>query len=179
MLAGVPLAFPLDLDPCAVDQQMQGTPRAPMRDVDCQGLLTAAERAEIRNRPVQSDELQQALNEPGCLPQRHAEQHLHRQAGLDGRIAVLGLPATSASWRGLPGHGGIEPDRQRTAALERFIVGRPVPGLVGGGFGSAHTAQLPHWIHELNPSWDLCNRATEVLTLTLGPPRFKSQMSLT
>ncbi len=66
-------------------------------------------------------------------PQRHAEQHLHRQAGLDGGIAVGLLSATPARRRGIPAHPWIEPDRQRAAALERFVIGRPVPGLVGGG----------------------------------------------
>ena len=37
--------------------------------------------------------------------------------------------------------------------------GGPVPGLVGGGCGSAHAIRLPHWIHEMNPSWNLCNSA--------------------
>ncbi len=50
-------------------------------------------------------------------------------------------------------------DRQRAAALERFIIGGPVPGLVAGGCGSAQAAQQPRWIHEMNPSRDLCNRA--------------------
>ena len=53
---------------------------------------------------------------------------------------------------------GEDKTNRYMAALERFIVGRPVPGLVGGG--GAHAAQLPRWIHEMNPSRDLCNRAT-------------------
>src|SRR5690606_16753031 len=43
--------------------------------------------------------------------------------------------------------------------LECFIVGWPVPGLVGRGYGSAHASQLPPWIREMNPSSDLCNKA--------------------
>ena len=169
MLAGIPLAFALDLDPGAVDQQVQRACRSAIGDVDLQALLAAAKGAEVRHRPVQVD---QALDEPCRLPQRHAEQHLHRQAGLDRRITVVGLSAPFAGRRSLPGHGGIKPalrrlqaiafrptDRQRAAALERLVVGGPVPGLVGGGCGSAHALQLPHWIHEMKPSWDLCNRA--------------------
>ena len=64
---------------------------------------------------------------------------------------VVGLTPTLAGGRSVPGHGGIEPDRQQAAALERFVIGGPVPGLVGGGCGSAHAAQLPRWIHEMNP----------------------------
>ena len=72
------------------------------RDVDLQALLTAAEGAEVRNRPVQIDQLQQALVEPGRLAKRDAEKHLHRQAGLDRRIAVVGLSAAFASQPGCP-----------------------------------------------------------------------------
>ena len=35
VLARVPLTFPFDLDPGAVDQEMQRTLRAPMRDAGC------------------------------------------------------------------------------------------------------------------------------------------------
>ena len=75
------------------------------------------------------------MRQPGRLSERYAKQNLHRQAGLDSSIAVVGLATTLAGGRGLPGHGGIKPDRQRTTALERFVIGRPVPGLVGGGMG--------------------------------------------
>lgn len=77
-------------------------------------------------------------------------------AGLDGCVTVVGLSATFAGRRCLPDHGGIEPDRQRAAALQRFVIGGPVPSPVGGGCGSAHAAQLPRWIHKMNSSWDLC-----------------------
>ena len=43
----------------------------------------------------------------------------------------------------LPDYKGIEPDRQRTVALERLVVRGPVLGLVGGGCGSAHALQPP------------------------------------
>ena len=176
MLAGVPLAFALDLDPGAVDQQVQRALRTAIGNVDLQALLTAAEGAEVRHRPVQVDQVQQALNEPGRLAKRHAEQHLHGQAGLDRGIAIVGLSTAPAGRRSLPDHGGIKPalrrlqaiayrpmDRQRPAALERLIIRGPVLGLVGGGCRSAHAAQLPHWIHEMNPSQDLWNRAPSML----------------
>ena len=166
MLAGVPLPFALDLYARAVDQKMERARRAAIGDVDLQCLLATADGAEVGHRPVQSDQPQQALDEAGRLPERDAEQDLHRQAGLDGGIAVGLLSATPACRRGIPAHLRIEPDRQRAAALERFVVGRPVPGLVGGGGdGSAHASQLPRWIHEMNPSQDLCNRASVLLTI--------------
>jgi len=159
MLAGVPFPFALDLDACAVDQQVQRPLRSAIGDVDLQGLLASRQRAEVGHRPVQIDQVQQTFDKPGRLPQRHAEQHLHRQAGLDGGIAVVGLPPAFAGRRGFPGHRGVEPDGQRATALQRFVIGGPVPGLVGRGCWSAHAAQLPRWIHEMNPSRDLCNKA--------------------
>ena len=161
MLAGVPLAFTFDLDPGAVDQQVQRALRPTVGDVDGQGLLTTGQRAEVRHRPIEANKPQQALDEPGRLPERHAEQNLHRQAGLNSSVTVGLLTATPACRHGIPAHLGVEPDRQRAPALERFIVGWPVPGLVGRGCGSAHASQLPRWIHEMNPSRDLCNRADE------------------
>ncbi len=114
-------------------------------------LLAPRQRAEVGHSPVQADQAQQALDEPGCMAQGHAEQHLHRQAGLDGGVAVVWLAPALAGGRGSPHHGGIEPDRQRAPALERLVVGWPVPGLVGRGYRSAHAAQLPRWIQKMNP----------------------------
>lgn len=160
MFAGVPLAFTLDLDPGAVDQQVQRTVRSAIGDIHIQGLLASRQRAEVWHRPVEADQPQQALDEAGRLAQHHAEEDLHREAGLDGCVAVVGLPPAFASRRGLPLHGGVEPDRQRASALERLVIGGPVPGLVGRGCRSAHAIQLRRWIHEMNPSRDLCNRAS-------------------
>lgn len=159
MLAGMPLTFALDFDPGAVDQQVQRALGAPIRDVDGEGLLAARQRAEVGHCPVKADQPQQAFDEAGRLPQRHAEQHLHREAGLDGGIAVGLLSATSTRRRRLPDHLGVKPDRQRASTLERLIVGRPVPGLVGQACGSAHADQLPCWTHDMNHRRNLCNRA--------------------
>lgn len=67
-------------------------------------------------------------NEPGRLPQCHAEQHLHRQAGLDGSFATVRLSVAFAGRHITPGHLGIKPDLPRAATLERCVVVRPVPG---------------------------------------------------
>lgn len=151
VLARVPFPFALDLDPGAVDQEMQRTIRSAIRNVDLQGLLAARQRAEVGHLPVQTDQPQQALDEAGRLPERHPKQNLHRQAGLDRGIAVVALSTTLAGRRGFPGHGWVKPDRQRAAALERFVVAGPVPGLVGRGCRSAHGLQLSRWIHDMNP----------------------------
>ena len=165
----MPLAFSLDLDTGAIDQQMQRPLGAPIEDVDGQGLLAAGQCAEVGHSPIETDQLQQALDEPGRLPQCHPEQHLHRQARLDGGITVSLLSATPACRRGVPAHLWVEPDRQRASALERFIIGWPVFGLVGRGRRSAHATQLPCWIHEMNPSQDLFNRAQFVVQYDFIP----------
>ena len=117
MLACIPFTFPLDLDPGAVDQEMHWPVLSSIGYVDLQGLLAAAQRAEVWHSPVQFDQLQQALDEPSRLPECHAEHHLHGQAGLDVCVTVVGLPATFAACRSLPDHGRIKPNCQRAAAL--------------------------------------------------------------
>ena len=69
VLAGVSLPFSLDLDAGAVDQEMQPAGGSAIRDVDLQGLLTAAEGAEVWHRPVEVDQMQQALYKPRGLPE--------------------------------------------------------------------------------------------------------------
>ncbi len=149
VLARVPLA--LDRDLGAVDQEVQRALRSAVGDVNLQALLASAEGAEVRHSQFQVDQPQQALDEPGHLPERHAEQNFHRQTCLDRGIAIVRLPAALSGGLRLPDHGRIEPDRQRTAVFEGCVVVRPVPGLVGGRCGSAHAVQLPRWIHEINP----------------------------
>ena len=90
----------------------------------------------------------------------------HREARLDSGIAVGLLAATPACRRSVPAHLGVEPDRQRTTALQRIVIGWPVPGPVGRGCRSAHVSQLPRWIHEMNPTRDLCNRAIQTARAT-------------
>lgn len=74
MLAGVPLTFAFGLDASSVDKQVQRPLRATVGNVHGHSLLAPAERAEIRHRPVQADQVQKALHEPGSLPERHAEE---------------------------------------------------------------------------------------------------------
>lgn len=68
ILAGVPLTFLLDTDPCVVDLQIQRTLTASMRDVHGNCLLEAAYGAEIQHLPAQANQSQQSLDEPCCLP---------------------------------------------------------------------------------------------------------------
>ena len=152
------------------DQQVQRPLGTAIRDVHGKRFLAAGQRAEVGQRPAKADQAQQAFDDPGRLPQRHAEQHLHRQIGLDRGIAVDLMPATPARRHGIPAHLGVKPalrrllaiayrpvDRQRAPAFQHFVIGRPVLDLAGRGCQSAHARQLPRWIHEMSPSCDLCN----------------------
>jgi hypothetical protein len=93
VFARVPLPFALDLDAGAVDQQVLRPLRLAIGDVDLQGLLASAQGADVRHGPIEADQPQEALDEAGRLAQRHAEQHLHGQAGLDSSIAEDRLSA--------------------------------------------------------------------------------------
>lgn len=172
VLSGVPLAFTLDLDPGAVHQQVQRTIRTAVWNVHLQGLQPSRQRTEVRNGPIQADQPQQAFDEAASQwslepvaflwfdrTERHSEQHVHRQTGLDGGVDVVRMPAALASRRAFPAHRRFEPDCEAAAALERLVKGAPVLGPVGQGCRSAHGAQLPRWLHEMNPSRDLCNGA--------------------
>ena len=103
----------------------------------------------------------------------HSAQHRGPESHARGRVLVS-LLATLLSrpepaLRRLQAIAYRPTDRQRAAALERFVVARPVTGLAGGGCRSTHAAQLPRWIHETNPSKNLCNRAR--ITKTTQPDK--------
>lgn len=162
MLAGVPFPFTLRFDPSAVDQQVQRAAIASIGQAHLQRSLTATQCAVVGHRPIQSGEPQQTSHEPGCLPERHTEQHLQGQTGLDRRIAELALATTLACWRWRPDHLGIKPDRQRSALLQRCVVRRPVLGLVLRRGPTAHAFQLSYWTPNVNPGRDLCNKAPDI-----------------
>ena len=112
MLARVPLAITLDLDPGAVDQEMHRSGRSAARQDHGKVFLTTAERAEIGNRPIEPGQLQETCDEPCRLPQRHSKHHLEREARLNSVIAI-DLPTTAfARWTSFPCHLRIKPDRQ-------------------------------------------------------------------
>ena len=110
MLARVPLSFTLGLDPSAIDQQAERSRSATVRDGDVQCLLTAAQSAEVWDFPVEACQPQQTFDEPGGLPEGHAEQHLHCETSLDRGTAELGLTPPLACRRRMPRHLRIKPD---------------------------------------------------------------------
>ena len=122
VFAGALLAFALGLDAGAVDEQVQRTLAAAIGDAHLQSSMAAAQNTEVRHHPVQADKLQQALHEPCRLSHGHAKEHFHRQGSLDGFIAESLLPTALARRRRPPYHIWIEPDRQRSAPSQCFII---------------------------------------------------------
>ena len=55
-----------------------------------------------------------------------------------------------------PGHLSVEPDRQRTALLQRFVIAGPVRGLVSREDRFAHDPRLTHRIPRLNSLKVIC-----------------------
>jgi hypothetical protein len=78
VLASLPFAIAEELDPGAVDQQVQRAVRTAIRDLDGQGLLPAAKRGKVRHGPVQAGQSQQAGHHSGGLAQRQLEQDFDR-----------------------------------------------------------------------------------------------------
>lgn len=94
--------------------------RATRGDNHRQGLLTPAQSAQVGNPPVQADQAQKALDEACGLPERHAEQNLYRQAGLDRGIAELAQTAALAGRRRHPDHLWIKPDQTANHAASEL-----------------------------------------------------------
>ena len=128
MFAGVPFAFALNLNASAVDQQVQRTLGAAIRDIDSQCLLAARHGAEVGRRPVEANQSQQAFDEAGCLPQRHPEQYLHRETRLNSGVAIALLVATPACRHGIPAYLGVGPTSRDISAqcpAGQWIVSEP------------------------------------------------------
>ena len=93
-----------------VDQEVQRTSATAIRQTYVQHSLTTAKGAEIRHRPIQPEELQQALYKTCGLSQWQPEQYLQSETSLDRSVAEPRLSATLAARRRYPNHLGIKPD---------------------------------------------------------------------
>ena len=103
-----------------------------------------------------------AADDRGELHQIPVRDHRPHQRGYDLPEHHLGQHSGDHEQR-RQRHVGIEPDRKRVPALERLVVRGPVQSPVGR---SANPPKLSRWIHEMNPSLDLRNRAlSEVTTI--------------
>ena len=163
MIACLPFAVTADLDPGAVDQEVERPIGAPVRDLDGKGLLPPAQSRTVRHGPVQVRQLQQAGNDLCRLPARRLEQNLDRQTELDCCVQERSRPTGTAIMRREPGHVLVQPDQQRTAPAKRGSVTGPVCRAVAGGGWLAHATRLTAWIHVVNPRQAvLCNNATQV-----------------
>ena len=95
---------------------------------------------------------------------------LHGQARLYRGIAVVRPPTALSCRRRSPRHLRIEPDGQGAALPQRFVVSRPVLGLVARRWRTAQAPPLPRWSHNECPAafaqrshWPLPLRADERL----------------
>jgi hypothetical protein len=134
MLAGLPFvtrqwfackpregAIAEELDAGAVHEQVDGSIRTAVRDLDGERLVPPAQRRVIRHGPVQTRHLRQASHHPGSLPERQLEQDLNRQAELErasqNTAGRPGLPSGGAS-QVIPLSNQISSDpRLRSAAV--------------------------------------------------------------
>lgn len=117
-------------------------------------------------------------------PFQRSSDHWHPEGAPGGRCCTnRGLTAAPLSPDGLiprapalarrrrpPHHMGIKPHCQRTSPPQCLIVSRPVRGLVLRRGPIAHASQLSRWIHAVNPSPDLCNKAAEIRKTSLQIP---------
>mgnify|MGYP006448653945 CR=1 FL=1 len=112
MLAGFQLTFALCLDACAIDQEVQRSSTTAIWQTYFQRSPTTAKGAEFWHRPIQPDELQQALHKT-CVPsQGQAEQHFQSETGLDRSITKVLLPTTLAVRWWYQNHLRIKPNIQ-------------------------------------------------------------------
>jgi hypothetical protein len=109
---GQPLAIAFGVNARAVDRHVQGVGAGTTGDVENQGLLAAAKSSEVQYRPLKSGKIEQTCHHPGRLPQRHPEERLQRQAGLDRGNGKDGLTTAPATRCGQPLWLRIEPNRQ-------------------------------------------------------------------
>lgn len=143
MLLRFPLALAKHLDAGAVDQQMQSRRRRTRLDRHRQMLLAPADGAEVGNLPVQTGQSEQALRHAHRLPQGQIEQALHRQAELNRRFAVFRAAAPPAAGDAVPAHVLVQPNQQRAARSQRFVVFLPVGRSVFRFGWCTHPVSLP------------------------------------
>ena len=86
VLAGLPLTVAEELDARAIHEQVERAIGAAIRDLDRQGLLPAAQGAEVGDGPVQPRQPEKAGHHTGGLSQGQLEENFDRQAKLDSGV---------------------------------------------------------------------------------------------
>jgi len=109
------------------DQEVLRTCSTAIWQAYVQRSLTTAKGAEVWHRPIQPDELQQALHKTCGLSQRQSEQHFQSETGLDRSITEILLPTTLAARWWYPNHLRIkqidsEPRRFKLSLYDDQIV---------------------------------------------------------
>ena len=126
MLLAFPFAFTEEIDARAVHQLMPRILTGAVAQLHLQVFLVTTEGAEIWHRPLQLGHLQQTLHHAKRLAQRLVKKALDAQAELDRCIREKLLAPTLAAGLSQTAHFSVQPDRQRSACLERRVVLRPI-----------------------------------------------------
>ena len=122
MLAGEPFSIAQELDPGAVDQELERLSRLPKRDLDGDLLLPPTERRIVGNRPIETCQFEHARDHARGLAQRKFEQDFDRETKLDRRIREqMGTTRTPVRGRE-PAHVLVEPQQQRSALAKRRVI---------------------------------------------------------
>ena len=145
MLLAFPFTFAQELDPGAVDQQVQWGGAGLVGQLHPQRLLASAHGTKVGHAPVQARQAQQTFNCTQALAQGQVEQTLDAQVELDGCLREDPLTSSLAAGQGVPLHVFVQPNRQRPSSFERSVVHGPVGGLVAclGALGFSHAKRLP------------------------------------
>ena len=104
-----------------------------------------------RDSAPRVEQLKQAGEQPGRLPQRQPEKCFQRQASLD-TASVSGRATPLSAGLSLPYRLRVKPDRQRAAVLQGGVVSAPDRRAVGRRCGFAHALRLTIASHAGNPS---------------------------
>jgi hypothetical protein len=89
VLADGPLARPVHLQPCRVDDDVARLTGWNVANPDIQRALTSAHRRVVRERKVNIHQAHDRFAKPLGRPQTETEDGLDEQAALDGRVAPV------------------------------------------------------------------------------------------
>ena len=135
MLLDQPLAGTAELQPGAVNQQVQRTTGRGARR-GRQGPSPSAQGGVVGHRQVKVEQLHQRANQPFGLPEGQVEERPQRQRRLDRHGRVARLPAAGGAWGGAPSLDGVitEPDGQAAALPQAGFIGGPIRhAILGSG----------------------------------------------
>src|SRR5206468_11389182 len=134
VLLDQPLACTKQLEPCAIDQQVQrcgvaasiGATRRRPRHLQCR--RPAAQRRVVRHTQGQAEQADNGTDQALGLPVCEAEYGTQGQRRQDRQRRVPGLTAPARPWLGRPRRDRFigEPYRQAAALTQTGLIGRPV-----------------------------------------------------